>query len=192
MRPVSCKPSHTTNQHAVGQPTLGTDSLWPKASVHRSLGQHPRIGAPATIFCPKAIFIYVDSSWRDNGGFWLVERQAWSGRVWGDTGPWNRSQDNRLHSEDNPRPLANRKAKTLASLRKLQPAPAKVRLPRFAALAFVSAEDVQYELSGAARNGVLLREKPADGDRPEQKGKLDPLVNFGHYPPSPTRTHRVL
>ena len=51
-------------------------------------------------------------------GFWLVETKAWGGRIYGDTGTWTRSVDGRLHSEDNPVLLANRKAKALSSLLK--------------------------------------------------------------------------
>lgn len=110
-------------------------------------------------------------------GFWLVECKAWPGRIWGDTGTWTRSQDGRLHSEDNPVLLANRKAKALASLLKVQPALAKVRLPWLDALVFLSAEDLQCELTGNARNRVLLRDKPKTEHRPEQKGILAALIN---------------
>ena len=110
-------------------------------------------------------------------GFWLVECKAWSGRIWGDTGTWTRSQDGRLHPEDNPVLLANRKAKALASLLKAQPALSKVRLPWLDALVFLSAEDVQCELTGNARNRVLLRDKPKTEHRPEQKGILAALIN---------------
>ena len=43
-------------------------------------------------------------------GFWLVESKAWEGRIWGDSGTWTRSHDGKVHSEDNPVLLANRKA----------------------------------------------------------------------------------
>src|ERR1043166_8717367 len=62
-------------------------------------------------------------------GFWLVETKAWEGRIAGDAATWTRSHDGRLHSEDNPVLLANRKAKALASLLKSQSALSKVRLP---------------------------------------------------------------
>ncbi len=102
-------------------------------------------------------------------GFWLVECKAWSGRIWGDTGTWTRSQDSRMHSEDNPVLLANRKAKALASLLKVQPALAKVRLPWLDALVFLSAEDLQCELTGNARNRNVVRgrgRKAPVGDEP--------------------------
>ena len=84
-------------------------------------------------------------------GFWLVECKAWDGRIWGDTGTWTRSQDGKLRSEDNPVLLANRKAKTLASLLKAQPAASKIRLPWLDALVFLSADNVHCDLRQAAR-----------------------------------------
>src|SRR5262245_10744470 len=108
-------------------------------------------------------------------GFWLVECKAWSGRIWGDTGTWTHTQDGRLHTEDNPVLLANRKAKALASLLKVQPASKRDRLPWLEALVFLSADDVQCDLTGAARNRVLLKDRPADAHHPERKGILAAL-----------------
>ena len=92
-------------------------------------------------------------------GFWLVECKAWGGRIWGDTGTWTRSQDGKIRSEDNPVLLANRKAKALSSLLKAQPAVSKVRLPWLDALVFLSTDDVQCDLTGNARNRVLLTDR---------------------------------
>ena len=108
-------------------------------------------------------------------GFWLVECKAWSGRIWGDSGTWTRSQDGRLHSEDNPVLLANRKAKALSSLLKAQPAMSKVGLPWLDALVFLSSDDLQCDLTGNARNRVLLKDRPKTDTRPEQKGILAAL-----------------
>ena len=110
-------------------------------------------------------------------GFWLVETKAWGGRIYGDTGTWTRSQDGRLHSEDNPVLLANRKAKALSSLLKAQSAAGKIRVPWLDALVFLSADDVQCDLTGAARNRVLLKDRPADQHHPERKGIIAALVN---------------
>lgn len=110
-------------------------------------------------------------------GFWLVECKAWGGRIYGDTGTWTRSQNGRLHSEDNPVLLANRKAKALASLLKGQPALGKLRLPWLDALVFLSADDLQCDLTGNARNRVLLKDRPKTETRPEQKGILAALIN---------------
>src|SRR5208337_5465785 len=39
------------------------------------------------------------------------------------------------------------------------------------------ADDVQCDLTGAARNRVLLRDRPADEHHPERKGILAALIN---------------
>jgi serine/threonine protein kinase len=110
-------------------------------------------------------------------GFWLLEGKAWSGRIYGDAGTWTIAHDGKLRSEDNPVLLANRKAKALASLLKAQPAVGKVRVPWLEALVFLSADDVQCDLTGAARNHVVLKDRPAEGGRPERKGVLAVLIN---------------
>ena len=110
-------------------------------------------------------------------GFWLVETKAWEGRIYGDPGTWTRSQDGRLHSEDNPVLLANRKAKALSSLLKSQSAVNKIRVPWLDALVFLSADNVQCDLTGKARNRVFLKDRPADPHHPERKGILAALNN---------------
>ena len=110
-------------------------------------------------------------------GFWLVECKAWGGRITGDTGSWTRIEDGKVRSEDNPVLLANRKAKALSSLLKSQSALAKVKVPWLDALVFLSADEVQCELTGAARNRVCLKDRPAEGERPERKGIIAALLN---------------
>src|SRR4051812_28161488 len=110
-------------------------------------------------------------------GFWLVETKAWEGRIYGDTGTWTHSQDGRLHSEDNPVLLANRKAKALSSLLKSQSAVSKIRVPWLDALVFLSADNLQCDLTGPARNRVCLKDRPADEHHPERKGILAALIN---------------
>jgi serine/threonine protein kinase len=110
-------------------------------------------------------------------GFWLVETKAWEGRIYGDPGTWTRSQDGRLHSEDNPVLLANRKAKALSSLLKSQSAVSKIRVPWLDAVVFLSADNVQCDLTGPARNRVFIKDRPADEHHPERKGILAALIN---------------
>ena len=110
-------------------------------------------------------------------GFWLVETKAWAGRIWGDSATWTCSHEGRTRSEDNPVLLANRKAKALASLLKSQSALSKVRLPWLDALVFLSADNLQFDLTGPARNRVLLKDRPADAHHPERKGILAALIN---------------
>src|SRR5271170_1995505 len=110
-------------------------------------------------------------------GFWLVECKAWNGRISGDSGTWTRSHNGEVHTEDNPVLLANRKAKALSSLLKAQPAVSKVRLPWLDALVFLSTDDVQCDLTGNARNHVLLKDRSQTDTRPKQKGILAALIN---------------
>jgi serine/threonine protein kinase len=110
-------------------------------------------------------------------GFWLVEMKAWAGRICGDAATWTCYHEDRTRSEDNPVLLANRKAKALASLLKSQPATARVRIPWLDALVFLSADDIQCDLTGPARNRVLLKDRPANDHRPERKGILAALIN---------------
>ncbi len=110
-------------------------------------------------------------------GFWLVECKAWGGRITGDTGSWTRIEDGKVRSEDNPVLLANRKAKALSSLLKSQSALAKVKMPWLDALVFLSADEVQCELTGSARNRVCLKDRPAEGERPVRKGIIAALLN---------------
>ncbi|HBH51728.1 MAG TPA: BREX system serine/threonine kinase PglW [Planctomycetaceae bacterium] len=109
-------------------------------------------------------------------GFWLVECKAWSGRIWGDPGTWTRQYEGRVHSEDNPLLLANRKAKALAGLLSKESTLGK-RVPFLEPLIFLSAPNLQCELAGSARTRVLLRDQPRTNTRPEQKGILAALIN---------------
>jgi hypothetical protein len=110
-------------------------------------------------------------------GFWLVECRARHGRISGDVGTWNCSVDGKYRTEDNPVLLADRKAKALSSLLKAQAATAKVRPPWLDALVFLSADDVQFDLTGPARNRVCLKDRPREGDRSERKGIIRALMN---------------
>ena len=94
-------------------------------------------------------------------------------------------------SEDNPVLLANRKAKALSSLLKAQSAVSKVRLPWLDALVFLSADDIQCDLTGPARNRVCSRTAPQTETRPERKGILAALINREVRASIPTsRRHR--
>ena len=110
-------------------------------------------------------------------GFWLVECKAWRGRISGDVGTWNCSINGNYRSEDNPVLLANRKAKALSSLLKSRAATAKVRLPWLDALVFLSADDLQCDLTGPARNRVCLKDRPQKGEQSERKGIIAALMN---------------
>lgn len=95
-------------------------------------------------------------------GFFLVEIKSWAGTTRGDAGTWTRTTpDGRVVSEDNPVLLANRKAKALSSLLKAQAATKKVGVPWLDAVVFLSANDLQCDLTGQAGNRVFLNDREA-------------------------------
>jgi serine/threonine protein kinase len=110
-------------------------------------------------------------------GFWLVEIKSWPGRITGDVAAWNRTYDGKTITEDNPVLLANRKSKALVSLLKSQPAARGIRLPWMEALVFLSADDLQCELTGTARNRVLLKDRQDSDSSAEGQGILAALLN---------------
>ena len=109
-------------------------------------------------------------------GFWLVEIKSWPGRITGDAGTWTRIDGGYRKSEDNPVLLANRKAKALSGLIKSQAAVKGVRLPWLDAVVFLSEENVQCELTGNARNRVLLRDKKDNSGHTTREGILAALM----------------
>src|SRR6516165_6629075 len=108
-------------------------------------------------------------------GFWLVETKAWEGRIYGDAGTWTISHEGRLHSEDNPVLRANRKAKALVSLLKAQSAVNKIRVPWLDALVFLSADNLQCDLTGPARNRVCLKDPDGSLGSRQPGGILEAL-----------------
>ncbi|HXH13501.1 MAG TPA: BREX system serine/threonine kinase PglW [Alphaproteobacteria bacterium] len=94
---------------------------------------------------------------------YLVEIKSRPGQVSGDAGTWTWSHDGRLHTEDNPLLLANRKAKKLKSLLQHQRALRHSRAPYIEPIIFLSAPELRCELSGAARHGVYLRQGAEPG-----------------------------
>jgi serine/threonine protein kinase len=110
-------------------------------------------------------------------GFFLVEIKSWRGRVRGDAGTWTRTTpEGRVVSDDNPVLLANRKAKALTSLLKSQAATKNVTVPWLDAVVFLSADDLQCELTGQAGNRVFLKDRPATETQKERKGILAALL----------------
>jgi serine/threonine protein kinase len=94
-------------------------------------------------------------------GLFLVEIKSHPGEISGDAGTWVWTCDGRRRVFDNPRLLADRKAKKLASLLKAQRAAlsgsGKARIPFITALVFLSAEEVVNRLQGPARLHVCTR-----------------------------------
>jgi hypothetical protein len=106
-------------------------------------------------------------------GFFLVEIKSRPGELTGDVHTWCWRHEGKVHTEDNPLFLANRKARKLASLLRHQKAAQRTSIPFLEALVFCSASDLRCHLQGVARTNVLLRDAP-DGSRP---GILQALIN---------------
>jgi len=94
-------------------------------------------------------------------GCFLVEVKSHSGVLSGDASTWvQEKRDGRRQSFDNPRLLADRKAKKLASLLQAQPSSRrtnKERIPFIASMVFLSSENLTTRLEGPARINVCTR-----------------------------------
>ena len=118
-------------------------------------------------------------------GFFLVEIKSWPGRVRGDAGTWTRTTpEGKTISVDNPVLLTNRKSKALVSLLKAQQAVKKVRVPWMDAVVFLSSDDLHCDLTGPARNRVLLKDRPAEESRPKRNSPAKPHAPL-HQPRRP-------
>ncbi len=112
-------------------------------------------------------------------GVFLVEIKSRPGTVTGDAHTWTWETDGRRYSYDNPRVLANRKAKRLASLLRRQSAviKSKPRVPFIEPLIFLSAvAPDSCKLTGPARAGVFLRGNP---ESPKDAGIIARLAGTG-------------
>ncbi|WP_412851560.1 BREX system serine/threonine kinase PglW [Ectothiorhodospira shaposhnikovii] len=93
-------------------------------------------------------------------GCYLVEIKSHPGAMGGDAGTWIWEKPNgQRKAFDNPRLLADRKARKLASLLQVQPSSkkSKERVPFITALVFLSAENLVSKLEGPAGMGVCTR-----------------------------------
>lgn len=94
-------------------------------------------------------------------GCFLVEVKSHSGELSGDASTWVQvKRDGRRQSFDNPRLLADRKAKKLASLLQSQPSSRKTnkeRIPFITSMVFLSSENLTTRLEGPARINVCTR-----------------------------------
>ena len=110
----------------------------------------------------------VDALVHAPGGLFLVEIKSHPGHLGGDAYTWEWKHDGRIRSFENPRILANRKAKRLKSLLARQPGWKKLRrrFPYLRAIVFCSATNLHCSLTGAAATDVLVR----DGSAAEKGG----------------------
>jgi len=120
-------------------------------------------------------------------GLFLVEIKSWPGQITGDAGTWTLHRDGRQTSFDNPLLLANKKAKRLAGLLRAQKSLGKVRAPFVEALIFLSDPHVNCQLGPAARHGVHLRDREADGERGARPGILAALKQWSAMDPGSRR-----
>ncbi|MCE7517129.1 BREX system serine/threonine kinase PglW [Halomonas titanicae] len=94
-------------------------------------------------------------------GCFLVEVKSHSGELSGDASTWVQvKRDGRRQSFDNPRLLADRKAKKLASLLQAQPSSRKTskeRIPFISSMVFLSSDNLTTRLEGPARINVCTR-----------------------------------
>jgi len=99
-------------------------------------------------------------------GLFVIEVKSRPGSVAGDAHTWTWSTDGRDRSVDNPLLLTDRKSKRLASLVRRQPGvvKAKMKVPFFTPLVFLSSTSITCRLQGHARSGVYLRGRPGHPD----------------------------
>lgn len=94
-------------------------------------------------------------------GCFLVEIKSHPGVIGGDAGTWYwDTPDGKRKAFDNPRLLADRKAKKLASLLKVQPSSRKNKkesIPFISSMVFLSAQNLINELEGPASLNVCTR-----------------------------------
>lgn len=129
----------------------------------------------------------VDALVLSPAGLFVVEIKSRPGIVTGDAHTWTWTTDGRDRSVDNPLLLTDRKCKRLASLVRRQSAvvKAKMRVPFFTPLVFLSSTTVTCRLQGHARSGVFLRGRAG---HPDDDGIVAALTFGPQGPRSAART----
>ncbi len=102
-------------------------------------------------------------------GLFLVEIKSRLGVLSGDAACWSWTDSGRTRTDDNPLPLANRKAKKLASLLRRQKAADKKGIPFIEPLVFCS-NVTEVRLTGTARAKLCLKDRDAREDKPARPG----------------------
>lgn len=119
-------------------------------------------------------------------GLFLVEIKSWPGTLEGDASTWTLRGDGTVRTFDSPLLLANRKARKLASLLKRQKGARGAQLPFLEPLVFLSHPSLQLKLTGAARQGVHLRDCEASSSgevtTPARPGIVAALTRFDPSP----------
>ncbi|QGG94363.1 BREX system serine/threonine kinase PglW [Actinomarinicola tropica] len=121
----------------------------------------------------------VDALIVTDAGIFLVEIKSHPGEIGGDPSTWRwQRPDGSVRSLDNPRILANRKAKALKSLLESSPAFARRRrdLPYVQELVFLSDPDLTVSLSPPARHQVLGRDAEEGQELPPQRSAIGGII----------------
>ena len=143
-----------------------SDYAWEQAGLdflRRQLPDHEpyRVWANFEFIAQDGSINEVDALVLTPKGLYLVEIKSHPGEISGDAGSWLWTFQDRRRVLDNPRLLADRKAKKLASLLKTQRAAlagsGRARIPFITSLVFLSAHDVVNRLQGPARLQVCTR-----------------------------------
>jgi serine/threonine protein kinase len=123
----------------------------------------------------------VDALVISDNGVHLLELKAWSGQIAGDGGTWQwRNKEGRFRQVDNPRLLANRKAKALKSLIESSDAFNKHRsdVPYVAEAIFLSDQKLISELNPQGRFQVFGRDGGRDEPLPPERAALGGIVDY--------------
>jgi hypothetical protein len=111
-------------------------------------------------------------------GFWIVEIKSRPGKLEGDVSTWTwTTLDGRRFTDDNPRSLANRKAKALKSLLLAQPALKGVKNLWLDEIVFLSAADLDCQLTPAGMSHVCLVDRAEEHSLGPRPGILAGLIN---------------
>lgn len=109
-------------------------------------------------------------------GLFVIEIKSRPGILSGDAAYWTWTEAGRQHTDDNPLPGINRKAKKLASLLRRQKAAERVQIPFIEPLVFCS-NVTDVKLVGTARTRLCLKDREAKGDKPERPGIVKALTD---------------
>lgn len=108
-------------------------------------------------------------------GLFIIEIKSRPGALSGDPAYWTWTEAGRRYTDDNPLPGVNRKAKKLASLLRRQKSAERVQIPFIEPLVFCS-NVTDVKLTGTARTRLCIKDRSADGDKPERLGIIKALT----------------
>ena len=122
----------------------------------------------------------VDALAITDNGVHLIEVKSHRGEIVGDSGTWqNNAPNGRFSQFDNPRILANRKAKALKSVLEATGAFRKERssIPYIQECIFLSDPNLKVGLNSQGRHNVFGRDAPRGTEVPPQRANLGGVVD---------------